>query len=65
MTLNLRKIALTGSIALGTIVGAMAPAFSMSVSEYYAYVKDCSGKGGQNWHSCGWLARVPHRHGCC
>jgi len=46
MTLNFRKIALTGTIALGTIVGAMAPAFSMSVSEYYAFVKDCHSRGG-------------------
>lgn len=56
MTPNFRKIALTGTIAFGTLVGAMSPAFSMSVSEYYAFVKDCHGKGGKTGvHSDGSL----------
>ncbi|WP_066603069.1 hypothetical protein [Celeribacter halophilus] len=46
MTLNFRKVALTGTIAFGTLVGAMSPAFSMSVGEYYAFVKDCHSRGG-------------------
>lgn len=56
MTPNFRKIALTCTIAFGSLVGAMSPAFSMSVSEYYAFVKDCHGKGGKTGvHSDGSL----------
>lgn len=56
MTRNFRKTVLTGTISLGIILGAMTPAVAMSVGEYYAFVKDCNGKGGRTGiHSDGSL----------